>query len=333
MTTEQKGLFPPSKAPAGRRTIQEQTPEVEVVTSGPSAAMTLYSGAGSLALPGEAPPVAALAMLENALAITERMAQVVSSLRIAAIKMTDPVDWVLSRDKQGNELAMLTASGAQKVASLYGIQLHPLEGETSLEPSRGQLNGKLAFTLKCQAHSRLLGRSIEVEATRREDEEFTGRETDEKGELKFKGGHTFEPDLKKSVRTLAITTSVRELVGLKNVSRQELDACWLGTTKTTERCRFGHGYGTSQDRSAAGVSEGDVKAKAKELGDEILRRVSGDSDLAKSVLRDITVNKDGKYARDSVAQFTKVEQVEWAWERLRKHQVFGDASQRREPGE
>jgi hypothetical protein len=329
--SDQKGLFPGTN-PAARRTIQEQSPDVEVITSEPTA-LTLYSG-NQLAQ-SEAPPVAALAMLENALAITERMAQVVSGLRVAAIKMTDPVDWVLSKDKQGNELSMLTASGAQKVASLYGILLEPLDGETTLEPSRGQLNGKLAFTLKCRAQSRLLGRWIEVEATRREDEEFTGRETDEKGDLKFRGGHTFEPDLKKSVRTLAITTAVRELVGLKNVSKQELDSSWLGTTKTTERCRFGHGYGTSQDRSASGVAEGDVKVKAKELGDEILRRAGGDTDLAKSILKDITINKDGKYARESVAQFTKVEQVEWAWDRLRKHPVFGDAQQRstRESGE
>jgi len=332
MTTEQKGLFPSTSTASGRRVVvQEHSPEVEVVTSEPSA-MTLYTGGGAISPQGEAPPVAALAMLENALQITERMAQVVSSLRVAAIKMTDPVDWVLSMDKQKNEAAMLTASGAQKIASLYGIQLSPLEGAT-LEPQRAQINGKLAFVLQCTASSRLLGRSIEIEATRREDEEFTGRATDEKGDFKFNADHAFEPDLKKAVRTLAITTAVRELVGLKNVSRQELDSCWLGTTKSTERCRFGHGYGTSQDRSAAGVAEGDVKIKAKELGDEILRRVGGDTDAAKTVLREITVNKDGKYARDSVAQFTKVEQVEWAAERLKKHPVFGDASQRREPGE
>lgn len=333
MTTEtQKGLFPATKAPGRRTVIQEHTPEVEVVTSEPTA-MTLYSGGGALATPEEAPPVAALAMLENALAITERMAQVVSSLRVAAIKMTDPVDWVLSRDKQKNELAMLTASGAQKVASLYGILLEPLAGETSLEPTRVQLNGKLAFNLKCRAHSRLLGRWIEIEATRREDEEFTGRETDEKGDLKFNGGHTFEPDLKKSVRTLAITSAVRELVGLKNVSRQELDASWQGTTKSTERCRFGHGYGTSGERTAAGVAEGDVPAKAEELRVELLRRVSGDEDAAKKLLGEITVDKDGKFAKTSTKQFTQAWQVEKAWERLRGHAVFGDKAQRREPGE
>src|ERR1700742_2802410 len=129
--SDQKGLFTGGggkAAPAASRrtTVQEHSPEIEVVTSEPTS-MTLYAqGTGSLAA-NEAPPVAALAMLENALAITQRMAEVVSSLRIAAIKMTDPVDWVLSKDKQQNELAMLTASGAQKVASLYGILLEPLE--------------------------------------------------------------------------------------------------------------------------------------------------------------------------------------------------------------
>jgi hypothetical protein len=320
-----------SQQPQARRTVQERSPEVEVVTvEQPNASLALYQR-GTL-VPSEAPPVQALAMMDNALQVAERMAQVVASLRTAAIKMTDHADWVLSRDRQGVELGMLTASGAQKVNSLYGVVLEPINGGT-MEPQPIQVNGKKAFTLQCTATARLLGRRINIEATRSEGEDFTGRETDDKGDLKFNGGYAYEPDLKKSVRTLAETTSARELIGLKNVSRQELDAAWSGTQKTADRCRFGHGYGTSQDRSAAGVAEGDVGAKAEALRVDLLRRVSGDEDAAKKLLGEITVDPNGKFAKTSVKQFTQGWQVDKAAERLRAHQIFGDKARAREPGQ
>lgn len=336
--TEQSGLFgkgtPAPRQRQAQGTVQQEapTPTIEVVPE-TSGGMTVYRPLDSRSMvPAEAPPVAALAMLENAVQIVERMANVVTSLRTAAIRMTDPADWVLSKDRQGVELGMLTASGGQKVNSLYGVQLDPLEGAT-MEPQPIQVNGKKGFSLKCIGFSRLLGRSINIEATRSEAEEFTGRTVDTKGDLVFKGQISYEPDLKKSVRTLAETTAARELIGLKNVSRQELDAAWTGSQKTTDRCRFGHGYGTSQDRSAAGVAEDDVAIKAEALRIEILKRVSGDVDAAKKLLGEITVDANGKFAKTSTAQFTQGWQVDKAVERLRAHQVFGDKAQNRQPGE
>lgn len=325
MPDQQPPLFGGGAAPTAkpRRTVVESSPAVEVVTQEPTALATLLPRDPE----GDAPPVAALAMMENALQIADRMAAVVTGLRNAAIKMSDPVDWVLNKDKQGNETGMLIASGSQKIASLYGISLQPLPGAVDLEPTKTQINGILAYNLKCLAGSRLLGRYLEIEATRREDEEFTGRETDAAGKLKFNGGHSFEPDLKKSVRTLAMSTAVRELVGLKNVSRRELDACWEGTTKTTAGCRFGHGYGTSGDRTAAGVAEPGTGSDAQKLWEEILRRVSGDTGAASQLLKDITQNKDGQYGKTSPQQFTKPEQVEWAWKKLKMNPVFGDKAQ------
>jgi hypothetical protein len=314
-------------------TTKQATAPGVVVSDSPSQALQRLPTGWMAPAAADAPPLAALAMLEGAMAVAKRMAEMVEGVRRAAITMTDPVDWVLNKDKQGAEVAMLTASGAQKVASLYGIGLQPLAGQADLTPEKTQINDKDAYTLRAIAFSRFLGREIEIEATRRTDEEFTGRETDDGGEFKFKGGTSFEPDLRKSTRTLAMTTAVRELVGLKNVSRRELDSCWVGAAKDTKGCRFGHGYGTSTDRSAAGVAEGDVGAKAEALRIDILQRVSGDEGAAKKVLGEITVDKDGKFAKTSTKQFTQGWQVEKAVERLAKHPIFGDQRRERAPGE
>lgn len=317
------------------KTDEKTAPAVEVVVEQETALAPVHGGR---LLPTEAPPVAALAMMEDALKIATRMAEVVAGVRRAAITMTDPVDWVLNKDRQGNEVAMLTASGAQKVASLYGISVKPIPPATDLTPERVSINGKLAFKLRFRAHSRFLGREIETEATRREDEEFTGRETDQAGEFSFQGGHTYEPDLSKAVRTLSLKTGVVELVGLKSVSRAELDDCWAAAGKSSKTCRFGHGYGTSNDRAAGKVADATAKTSAEELRIEILKRVSGDESAAKDLLREITANPEkGFKGNSSTAQLTQDWMVERAWKALRKHPTFGDSSaqqpREREPGE
>lgn len=312
--------------------VEEKTapPVVEIVTE----ADTSLAPIPTRVIPSDAPPVAALAMMEDALKIATRMAEVVAGVRRAAITMTDPVDWVLNKDRQGNEVAMLTASGAQKVASLYGISIRPIPPATDLTPERIQVNGKLAFHLRFRANSRFLGREIETEATRREDEEFTGRETNQSGEFDRQGGHTYEPDLSKAVRTLSLKTGVVELVGLKAVSRSELDDCWAPAGKSSKTCRFGHGYGTSNERTANKVADPSAKAGAEELRVEILKRVGGDESAAKQLLREITANPEKNFGGNtSTAQLTQDWMVERAWRALRKHPIFGDGAQTREPGE
>jgi hypothetical protein len=291
----------------------------------------------ALAVRAEKSLLQRLENLENAEQIIQKRTELIEALRISALRRTRPQDWVLSKDKQGNETGMLTASGAQLVAEVYGVRVHnvrPLGQHQEFQPEKIEMpNGVFIIRAWCDAVSEVNGRwAYGLEASRRSDEDFTGRSVDESGVFKFSTGKAYEQDLRSAVFTLMLTKAVRILCGMTRVPPAELTLAWKGTAKSVAECRRGHGYGSSQERTAGSVAEGGVKEKAVELGNEILRRVGGDTDAASSLLLEITQNKEGKFGKKSIAEFTKLEQVEWATNKLKKHAMFGDEKQR-EPGD
>jgi len=182
-----------------------------------------------------------------------------------------------------------------------------------------------------------------LEFARRSDEDFTGRgvDADEKIETrKAEKVGALDTDLRASVLTGLRTKSVRVLCGMTRVPTADLERAWNGQQKALDDCRKGHGFGTSTDRGAQRVAEEGVGERAIKLGDEILRRVNGDVEAARGLLKDITASpsrpkKGGGVTKEfpgftSVSQFTKEWQVSNAETALASHPVFGDAA--REPG-
>jgi hypothetical protein len=280
-----------------------------------------------------------LSKLENAEALFERRAKLMESFYMTAIRRTRPQDWVLFKDKQGNVNAMLTASGAELVAEVYGIRIsnvRPLDGRGMFSPERVEITGG-AYELRgaCDAYSRVNGREVfGLEMSRRSDEQFTGRSVNDEGKFDFKGETANPADLRSAVLTGLRTKTVRVLCGMTRVPPSDLEKAWTGTPKKVDECRKGSGFGTGNERRSENLSSDDVVSEQKKLGDEILRRVGGDVAAAKKLTKEITAgpNFDGF---DSIARVTKDWQLKQAWKNLIAHKTFGDQHNggTREPGQ
>jgi hypothetical protein len=280
----------------------------------------------------ERPLIDQLAKLENADVLFERRAKMIESFYMTAIRRTRPEDWILFKDKQGNINAMLAASGAELVAEVYGIRvfnIRPMDGRGMFAPDRVELAGG-AYELRgaCDAFSRVNGREIfGLEISRRSDEQFTGRSVNDEGKFDFQGKTANPSDLRSAVLTGLRTKTVRVLCGMTRVPPSDLEKAWTTAGKDWHNCRKGSGFGTSSERKSEDLSSEDQKTEQKKLGDEILRRVGGDTGAAKKLCLEITANPPKFAGFESVARVTQGWQLEQAWKNLRAHKVFGDQNQ------
>lgn len=298
------------------------------------------------------PLLGALAFADDPEAVIQRFAKTWEALQRAAIAATFPTDWYVTRDGAGNEFANPLATVGERAYPFAGIdRIDPLPGQVDLTPELITLPGdKRGYRCRGIVRSQRMGiDGEEIEVTRGEGEDFTGRMVNAAGNVVTKRSEatgSYEPDLRKSARTALKKEAVVKTLGLRRVPLTRLDEVWTATGKGAERKSSmivrGSGYGSSTERNAGGVATGDTKGDAKALGDEILRRTGGDAMAASEALQRITINKEGKYAKKSVREFTKPEQVQWAWERLAKDKEIGDHTQaaqqqapaaEREPGQ
>lgn len=278
----------------------------------------------------------------------ERVAEIVkgkinalTEIRRAALRATSPQDWVLFKDRDENVKAHLCDSGARKVAQFYGISVGNVRvrGKDGWLPAKDHVptpwpvpdalltdeqrtsGVKLHAVYLCvDGFSRVTGDVVrDVVFGRRTDEQFIGRADR-------------LDDLVKSTRTGADAKVCRILAGMTAVESWELEEVWQGSRKSLDGCRKGHGYGTSSERGASKVAEEGVADAAEQLWNEIVARVGGDDNAAKSLLKEVTAGKNfagfTQYKR-----MTKDWQVENAWKALRKHPTFGDQAETRQPGD
>lgn len=282
---------------------------------------------------------------DNAALVIAKRAELMATVRQLGLRATRPEDWILTKDKAGDEIAMLAGPGADQIANLFGIQIlnvRPTDARGIFQPEKivDEKDPK-RFTLRawCDAYSRINGRWIQaLEASRRSDEDFTGRSTDASGGIVFRGEGALESDLRAAVQTLLRTKAVRVLAGMTRVPLAELKAAGLDTA----RCRKGHGYGSGENRRAQDGAGAEVTGGAEELWKEILRRTGGDESAASQVLREITSYPAGKRKDGSAynafagckswQEINTERRVEQAKRKLAEHPQFGDQRDR-EPGE
>lgn len=264
------------------------------------------------------PMAPTLALREDAEAIAARAVAMARGMRLAAIVgLTQPEDWILSRDRSNSETAFLAASGVAKLKAPYGLYRHPVEGG-SLEPKRviipadGDEPERKGWTLRFVGGSRFLNLEDEMEATRWDHEKFLGRED-------------IPSDPKKATEQLSWSLIARNLIGLRGVPAAELKECGIDIS----RCRKGSGYGTAGERGAAKAQDPEVAKAAQEVWQDVLRRTAGDTAKAEELLHDVTVAKTGQYAGKFGARrpeqiTTKLENFKYIWDRLKKHPEYGD---------
>ena len=178
------------------------------------------------------------ALKGEALEVIEARIAILSRVRKAALQATTPSDWVLFRTRDGQVTGYLQDAGCERVRDLFGIRIFNISKPEKIPTADPNLyhyivTGDGACALTRQVIER-------IEGGRSSDEDF----------CRDKSGIEKEKAVRKATRANLDGAIVRELAGLSNVAIEEIAAAWEGTTKKTDRCPRGRGFGSGAERAA-----------------------------------------------------------------------------------
>ena len=156
-------------------------------------------------------PVASEALVELA-AQAERRVEAINKIKQYSLRLTQPSDWV---DQNGRPY--LQVSGAEKIARLFGISWR------IDEPIREDLEGgHYIYTYK--GYFSLAGAEIEAIGSRSSKDPFFKRYVYVNGERKELPPSEIDPgDVKKAAYTNCIGNGITRLLGLRNISYDDLE--------------------------------------------------------------------------------------------------------------
>ena len=156
-------------------------------------------------------PVAGEALVELA-AQAERRVEAINKIKQYSLRLTQPGDWV---DQNGRPY--LQVSGAEKIARLFGISWR------IDEPIREELEGgHYIYTYK--GYFSLAGAEIEAIGSRSSKDPFFKRYVYDRGERRELPPSEIDPgDVKKAAYTNCIGNGITRLLGLRNISYEDLE--------------------------------------------------------------------------------------------------------------
>lgn len=142
----------------------------------------------------------------------ERRVEAINKIKQYSLRLTQPGDWV---DQNGRPY--LQVSGAEKIARLFGISWR------IDEPIREELEGgHYVYTYK--GYFSLAGAEIEAIGSRSSKDPFFKRYVYEGGERKELPPSEIDPgDVKKAAYTNCIGNGITRLLGLRNISYEDLE--------------------------------------------------------------------------------------------------------------
>lgn len=154
--------------------------------------------------------------------------------------MTDPEDWLLFRSEDGRVTAYLQDCGCERIRPLWGIDIHPTKTEKIDQDKQEYM-----VVVTGDAVSNVTKKVVEgLEGARCSTDDF----------CRYKNGAQKLLSVRKAARANLDGGCVRELTGLSSVPMEELNEAWKGTTKTSDHCRLGRGFGSKAERQNVAVS-------------------------------------------------------------------------------
>lgn len=259
----------------------------------------------------------------------EAASELMRKLRPASIRATKPQDWIKVGEK-----VYLQGIGVERISPLWGFVFGKYE-----VAREDHEDGEYSYIVTGPVGCRRTGVVMQIVGGRSSSDPFfddfdspkpsNWRDLDGAQRLTWRRAHRIKPDpleIRKAAVTNWMTRSASMLAGLRGLTENDLAAEGIGGVKAVE---FGAGA-----KGGTGVSS-DIQAERTKLRNEILRRVGGDTDAGKALLKEITSSPGGKKMKDgstskpfagsaSVDQMQYQWQFEKAWEKLKIHPTFGD---------
>ena len=182
------------------------------------------------------------ALKGEAIEIIEARVQILKTVRLAALRMTLPEDWVLFKapDEHGGQVVgYLQDCGADRVRDIFGIRVFDISPMEKLVAADGT---HFMYLVSGSGLSSLTRQTVSgIEGGRSSTDDF----------CKDKTGAALELLVRKAARANLDGNVTRELAGLKSVPIEEITEAWVGTSKKIDRCRRGRGFGTASERLGA----------------------------------------------------------------------------------
>lgn len=192
----------------------------------------------------------------EALEIIQARVQILATVRKAALRATNPEDWVMYRAPDGSEVGYLQDCGCDRVRDLFGIEIFNVS-----QPERISAGDSFMYVLRGDGRCHLTKQTVEaIEGGRSSTDDFVSAER-----AKALTPAQIELTVRKAARANLDGNITRELSGLKSVPINELAEAWAGTGKDVKRCHAGRGY---KDKTGKTYQVGDsVGIHAANAGD------------------------------------------------------------------
>ena len=156
-------------------------------------------------------PVVSESDLEAALKVAERNELLARKIKTLALKQTNPKDWA---DMDGKPY--LQASGAEKIARLFGISWRICEGYPQREDQKDDKGSYYVYTYKGEFE--MGGKTIEVIGTCSQRDRFFGRKG---GELKNESEIDVTNIIRKAMTNMEVN-GITRMLGIRNLTWEEL---------------------------------------------------------------------------------------------------------------
>lgn len=194
-------------------------------------------------------PVVSESDMELALRVAERNEKLARKIKLLAIKQTNPSDWV---DQGGKPY--LQASGAEKIARLFGISWRICEGFPKKEMTNDE-NGSY-YIYSCQGEFEMGGKTIEVLGTCSQKDKFFGMKRG--GEMKPLSEVDETNIVRKAVTNMEVN-GITRMLGIRNLTWEEVKEGGVEQKQTSAVA-----YKSNEVKEVEGqISEGGKKSGQK----------------------------------------------------------------------
>lgn len=255
--------------------------------------------------------------IEKELAAIEKNIAFFNKVKIIALKLTKPTDWV---DQGGNPYLM--DRGAENIAIAFGVDIS--EVRLTMEWADDPKGRYYTFIASGKAYSKKLGRYVEDIGACSQRDRFFGVAGGKLKEIE-------EVDMV-NIRRKAVTNLysrlIKRVIGLMGVTFDDLKEAGVDTSRIQKI-----EYKSGSQKADADLST-DAKEKRSKIWSMLLEMTVGDEDLARGMLESISAFKDKDGNEHKLSDISRLTSEKWIaslYNKVKKE--FEAVMKKRESGE